>query len=74
MIVPLGSSEMILGVQWLSTLGPILWDFEKLIIEFNHQGKQVVIKGNQPTTIQWMKGKNMQHVLATSTAPQIFAK
>lgn len=25
----LGSYEMVLGVQWLASLGPILWDLEK---------------------------------------------
>ena len=38
-IVPLGSCEMILGVQWLTTLGPILWDFEQLRMEFQYNGK-----------------------------------
>jgi hypothetical protein len=26
-IIPLAGYEMVLGVQWLRTLGPILWDF-----------------------------------------------
>jgi hypothetical protein len=26
-IIPLDSYEMVLGVHWLRTLGPILWDF-----------------------------------------------
>jgi len=67
-IVPLGSSEM-----RLSTLGPILWDLAKLKMEFSHQEKQVVIEGTQQAAIQWVEGKAMQHVLSTSTAPQLFA-
>jgi len=39
-VVALGSCEMILGVQWLATLGPILWDFEKLRMEFKYNGKK----------------------------------
>jgi len=27
--LPLGAYDMVLGVQWLSSLGPILWDFAK---------------------------------------------
>lgn len=27
-IIPLGGYELILGCQWLRTLGPIIWDFE----------------------------------------------
>jgi predicted aspartyl protease len=28
-IIPFGGYNMVLGVQWLHTLGPILWDFEQ---------------------------------------------
>jgi hypothetical protein len=28
-IIPLADYEMVLGVQWLLTLGPILWDFTR---------------------------------------------
>ena len=73
MLVPLGSCEMILGVQWLSTLGPILWDFDKLKMEFNQGGKPMVIQGTQLGAIQWVEGKTVQHVLASCTALQIFA-
>jgi hypothetical protein len=28
-VIPLADYEMVLGVQWLRTLGPILWDFTR---------------------------------------------
>ncbi|XP_074298515.1 uncharacterized protein LOC141629403 [Silene latifolia] len=31
LLIPLGGCDMVLGVQWLSTLGPVQWDFKKLI-------------------------------------------
>lgn len=40
MVIPLGGHDMVLGVQWLSKLGPITWDFEKLIMEFKWQQKK----------------------------------
>jgi len=56
-VVPLGSCEMILGVQWLTILGPILWDFEKLIMEFTFNGKKQVIKGVHKTAVEWVDSK-----------------
>ena len=50
-VVPLGSCEMILGVPWLTTLGPILWDFEKLRMEFTYKGKMQVLKGIHNTVV-----------------------
>jgi hypothetical protein len=33
-ILPLAGCDVVLGIQWLRTLGPILWDFTKLQMEF----------------------------------------
>lgn len=30
----LGGCDVVLGVQWLKTLGPVLWDFDKLYMKF----------------------------------------
>jgi hypothetical protein len=36
---------MVLGIQWLKSLGPILWDFSALKMEFQKEGKRVSICG-----------------------------
>ena len=38
--IPLGGCSMILGTQWLCTLGPILWDFAELWMHFLVNGKK----------------------------------
>jgi hypothetical protein len=38
----LGSFDMVLDVQWLESLGPILWDFGKRTIAFVHNGHRVL--------------------------------
>jgi len=73
MVVPLGSCEMILGVQWLSTLGPILWDFDKLEMRFKYRDNTVVIHGNQQASVHWMEGRTMLRELSISAVPHIFA-
>lgn len=38
-------ADLVLGVQWLRSLGPILWDFEALSMSFWRDGYQVRWKG-----------------------------
>ena len=40
-LLELGGGGVVLGTQWLRTLGVISWDFEKLSMGFTHQDKQV---------------------------------
>ena len=40
---------MVLGVQWLGTLGPILWDFAKHTLCFTRSGKRVSWIGTDTT-------------------------
>ncbi|CAL5328511.1 unnamed protein product [Camellia sinensis] len=44
-LFPLEGCDVVLGAQWLSTLGPIIWDFSKLQMKFCHEGKEVVFTG-----------------------------
>ncbi|GJY87372.1 reverse transcriptase [Tanacetum coccineum] len=45
MIIPLGGCEMVLGIQWLATLGNILTNFKELRMEFKYKGKRVLLRG-----------------------------
>lgn len=65
MLVPLGGCEMVLGIQWLTSLGPVLWDFSQLRMEFKFQGRKHVLRGSQAVAqCQWMSGKQMQNVVS----------
>ena len=44
-VIQLGGCDMVLGIQCLKSLGPILWDFSALKMEFQKQGKRVLICG-----------------------------
>ncbi|KAL8143460.1 LOW QUALITY PROTEIN: hypothetical protein V2J09_016492 [Rumex salicifolius] len=41
MVLPLGCCDMVLGIQWLETLGPVIWDFKKLTMEFRMGQRRV---------------------------------
>jgi hypothetical protein len=40
-ILPLDDFDIVLGIQWLHTLGPILWDFNNLTMSFWRDGCRV---------------------------------
>lgn len=43
--IPLDCYDMVLGITYLRTLGPILWDLDDLCMAFWHHGKRVFWKG-----------------------------
>jgi hypothetical protein len=43
--IPLDYYDMVLGISFLKTLGPILWDFGDLCMAFWHHGRRVFWKG-----------------------------
>uniref|UniRef100_A0A803L3P0 Ty3 transposon capsid-like protein domain-containing protein n=1 Tax=Chenopodium quinoa TaxID=63459 RepID=A0A803L3P0_CHEQI len=48
LLIPLGSCDMVLGVQWLSTLGTVTKNFKKMIMEFDYLGVHYVLQGEKP--------------------------
>nr|KYP76696.1 Transposon Ty3-I Gag-Pol polyprotein [Cajanus cajan] len=45
LLLPLGCCDMVLGIEWLITLGDITWNFEKLTMEFMVNGRRLVLRG-----------------------------
>ncbi|XP_074265326.1 uncharacterized protein LOC141587757 [Silene latifolia] len=77
MLVPLGTCDMVLGVQWLSSLGPVLWDFKQLRMQFQYKGKKHVLRGGKRAGVDWVNGKQLQSLIvkgiSTGCSPQLFA-
>ncbi|GJY35391.1 reverse transcriptase [Tanacetum coccineum] len=72
-ILPLGGCEMVLGIQWLSTLGVIQCDFKILVMEFVKDGQKCVLRGTPQSTLQWMQDKqNLQIQTLLNTFPSVF--
>jgi hypothetical protein len=40
-VLPLARYDVVLGTQWLATLGPILWDFSAHTMMFQRRERQV---------------------------------
>ena len=55
--------DLILGIQWLNSLGPILWDFSKLQMDFSIDGKRW---GAKPSRIKLINNKIFTHYVEQS--------
>nr|DAD28974.1 TPA_asm: hypothetical protein HUJ06_030442 [Nelumbo nucifera] len=64
MVLPLGFCNVVLGIQWLSTLGPILWDFQQLMMEFKVEGRRHGLRGATPHKLKSADSKQMSRILA----------
>ncbi|GJS08199.1 reverse transcriptase [Tanacetum coccineum] len=60
MLLPLGGCEMVLGIQWLATLGNIRCNFKELRMDFKYNGKRVSIRGTHRSTMEWLSNKTSE--------------
>lgn len=60
MVIPLEGHDVVLGVQWLATLGPITWDFQKLTMQFKWGQKKVILNGITAGSVREIKAKRME--------------
>lgn len=66
MLIPLGSCDMVLGIQWLSTLGPIYWDFKKLRMDFVYNDEPVSLKGVPPKKLKILEKQAPKKILTNA--------
>nr|GEV74049.1 hypothetical protein [Tanacetum cinerariifolium] len=71
MILPPGSYEMVLGIQWLATLGDIKCNFKQLGMEFVHKGKNITLKGTPKPALHWMEGKRQDNEVIVSSNAEL---
>lgn len=45
-ILPIHGADLVLGVQWLQTLGPFLSDYSVPSIQFSHNNKPITLMGS----------------------------
>ncbi|KAJ8753628.1 hypothetical protein K2173_025619 [Erythroxylum novogranatense] len=59
-VLPLEGYDVVLGTQWLRTLGPIIWDFSKLLMKFVMKGQEVILQGSTIPENQVISNCQMQ--------------
>jgi hypothetical protein len=65
-VLPLSGADIVLGVQWLKTLGPVLTDYEHLTMQFMKEGTLVQIKGEPKPCPTESSLHQLKRLLATN--------
>lgn len=71
-ILSLHGADIVLGVSWLATLGPVLTDYAKRIFEFTLNGAKVSWQGNAPTDVQPVQLHSLRRMAATDAISSYF--
>ncbi|KAM1902895.1 hypothetical protein ACFX13_040481 [Malus domestica] len=59
--LPLGGCDVVLGVQWLSSVSPVLWDFQLLTMEFSANAHHYKLT-HSPPTAPLVQEVSLQHL------------
>ena len=70
-ILPAATCQVVLGVQWLATLGPIETNYKKLTMSFQQGGKPCMFQGLRPPTVAALSDKELLNLNGTPLFFQI---
>jgi hypothetical protein len=61
--INMGGRDIVLGADWLRTLGPILMDFKELTMQFNQEGHQYNFQGITVGSLEIISSPRMENLL-----------
>ncbi|XP_021986733.1 uncharacterized protein LOC110883233 [Helianthus annuus] len=70
-VLPLQGCDMVLGVSWLATLGPVITDYSTSVFEFSLNGKQVIWQWDV-TIAQAIQFHGFRHLIHSDGIAQLF--
>lgn len=71
-ILSLCGADLVLGVQWLKSLGPILNDYNLLTMKFIHEGKSIELKGNIKAHSHTISPTQLRRIIQNNGASAFF--
>jgi len=63
MLLPLRGYDLVLGIEWLVTLRNIIFNFDKLVMEFSLKGKRHVLRGFSSGGLKTVKKQQISKVI-----------
>jgi hypothetical protein len=70
--IDMGGCDIVLGANWLRTLGPILMDFKDLTMQFNQEGHQYKFQGITVGSPEIISSHRMENLLKKGHSGVIF--
>lgn len=64
-VLPISGANIVLGVQWLKSLGPVLTNYNTLSMQFFYQGRIVELKGDQDGALNLITPSQFRRILKT---------
>ncbi|KAL0412969.1 UNVERIFIED_CONTAM: Retrovirus-related Pol polyprotein from transposon.6 [Sesamum radiatum] len=64
-VIPIYGADVVLGVQWLSSLGPFVSDFSIPSMQFYHSGQLVTLSGQPASTPTYASFNQLRRYVAT---------
>jgi len=58
-VLPIAGANVVLGVQWLKSLGPVLTDYNTLCMKFFHAGNLVELNGDTESTLSSLSSSQL---------------
>ena len=71
LVVPLGGLDVVLGIQWLETLGTYSANRQEHFIQFNWLGKEYKLYGFQPPQTQLVTSHQMERLIRKGASSYI---
>ena len=61
--IPMGGADVVLGVQWLQSLGTISFNFQELFMKFFWEGKEFELRGIEGKPCKIIRSHSMTKIL-----------
>ncbi|XP_030479163.2 uncharacterized protein LOC115696402 [Cannabis sativa] len=71
-VLPIWGLDVVLGMQWLQTLGPCLHDHKALTMEFQWEGKTVKLEGTSSSATQQLSFSQLHTMMRDREVRDIF--